>query len=133
MDVSQLFELMANIPWWGWVVGVIVVLSIFGDKKIWEYEVDFHYKEGVGKGEVEFELFTRNKPKVSLELDLDSQYVDKEIEVSLKGQRVMHLPTPSGKRIRHSEEYRGERPALGDQVEVKIAGEVIFSGSLKED
>ncbi|MBZ0167324.1 MAG: hypothetical protein K8I00_11010 [Candidatus Omnitrophica bacterium] len=122
-------------PWWAWAVLVLGVLMIFGDRKVWEFEVEFPHRDGVGKGEVEFEYYTNRKPILEVELDLEPPYLNKDLEVTRNGQRVILIPSTSNTRpkLRIHEPYRLEKPAAGDLIEIKCAGETLFRGELRAE
>lgn len=135
MDIQSSLQLLSSIPWWAWAALILVVLSFFGDKKLWEFEVEFAYKEGVGKGEVEIEHYTNRNPLLEVELDLDAHYLNRDLEVVRNGQRVIFIPATSNTRmrLRVHEPYLGEKPVVGDLIEIKCGREAIFSGNLRTD
>lgn len=58
MDVNKILAILFTIPNWAWVVGGFIVFAIlFSDRKLWELEVKFPMKPGVGRGEVELECY----------------------------------------------------------------------------
>ena len=53
MDINEIIGLLSTIPTWAWIiVGFVLFVIIFGDRKLWELEVKYPMKPGVGRGEV---------------------------------------------------------------------------------
>ena len=85
MDINQILELLSTIPTWVWVIGgIIFVVIVFGDRKLWELEVKFPHKQGIGRGEVEFECLKKKGSSIEVEFQLEDLFQNKKIEIFLK-------------------------------------------------
>jgi hypothetical protein len=130
---EQVIEFVSDIPTWIWViVGLFLFVRIFGDRELWDYEVEFPPLEGIGKGEIDFTCYKKKGSVLEIELELSSQFSNHEIEICLNGSLVYTLgkeKNPGGK-IFHKEKMPLQEPAPGDEVTVNIAGRNIFRGQL---
>jgi len=143
MDLNTAVEVMhwlEGVPTWGWVVLVIVILIIFGDRKCWEYEVKFSLVEGIGHGEVEIEAYTNKlskkiKKHIEVDLDLEPGGQNKAYEVFLNGIEILSIPEEktATDRVRIHEKYEGVEPHKGDVIKIKSNNEDIFVGKLHKD
>jgi len=143
MDLNTVVELMhwlEGVPTWGWVILVVVILIIFGDRKCWEYEVKFSLVEGIGHGEVEIEAYTNKlskkiKKHIEVDLDLEQGGQNKAYEVFLNGIEILSIPEEktSTDRVRIHEKYEGLEPHIGDVIKIKSNNKDIFVGKLHKD
>ena len=136
MDLSFLLDFIDNIPSWVWIIaGLWFAMKYLGDKKKWEYEVDFPYLQGVGKGEIEFKCYEKKGISVEVELDLASPYKNKPIEVFLNDDLVFVLPPEKNNKSRvfKTAPIALIEPSAGDEVVVKVEGESKLRGTLKRD
>ncbi len=134
MDLVILAFSLGDVPWYGWTALVLLILFIFGDSKQWDYEVKFPMKEGIGRGEVEFEGLKRRGPIIEMRLQLDPSQTNKEIEVLLDGRSVYSMPNGSGSsRVYVNEKIDLDEPKEGQMVVVKIDSQEVFSGPLVLD
>ena len=138
--LSQTMSFLESIPGWGWVIIVIVMIIIFGDRKVWEFEVNFSLVEGVGHGEIEFESVSskfskKEKKSIEIELKLEPAAQGKTYQVFLKGFPVHTISAAESNSsfVRIREKYEGNKPNQGDLVEVRCDKEVVFSGKLHKD
>ncbi len=131
----EMIEFISNLPTWVWVVAVIAVLFLLGDRKLWEYEAKFPLNEGVGRGEVEFKCYKKKGRVIELELKLEEKWCYSPVDVFLNEVKVYTLPAEKNTsgRIYHEEEIEIEDPKEGDKVTVKINSEAVFSGQLIRD
>jgi hypothetical protein len=60
---------------------------LFDDRKQWQLEADFRFKEGVGSGEVEIDKCKR-KAYISIKLILEPPYQNKTMDIFIDGQQV---------------------------------------------
>ena len=136
MDVSQILELLSSIPIWVWVLGgFIIFVFIFGDQKLWELEVKFPKKSGVGRGEVEFECHKKKGSSIEIKFDLEEMFQNKEIQIHLNNRLIYTVPAAknSGTRVYINEKLELQKPNEGDKVEVTIGGQKQFEGVLVRD
>ena len=131
----DILNFIADIPWWGWLVLFIAYVIVFGKKKLWDYEVKFPFKEGIGRGKVEFECFEKEGPKVEVKLSLDPQLHNKKIDIYLSGHCVFSVPSALNiePQLRIEESLSMNEPKEGEIVDVKIDDNIIFSGPLVLD
>lgn len=141
MEINEFLNFLKDVPVWGWIIGAIIILIIFGDRKRWEYEVKILFPAGTGRGEIEIEsvgnkIFKkREKKRIEIELDLEPAAQNKPYEVLLNGNRI-HTITENetrSSRVRIKDKFNGDEPIPGDNIEIKSNGEVYFSGQLRKD
>lgn len=136
MDVNQILELLSAIPIWIWVLaGFIIFMFIFGDQKLWELEVKFPVKSGIGRGEVEFECHKKKGSSIEVKFELEELFNNKDIEIHLNNRLVYTVPAikNTGNRIYINEKLELQKPTEGDKVEVAIGGQKQFEGVLVRD
>ena len=136
MDTNQILELLSTIPTWLWVAGgFITFVIIFGDKKLWEFEVKFPMKPGVGRGEVEIECLKKKGSFIELEFTLEELFQNKDIEIILNNRLIYTVPASknNGANLNVDEKLELQKPNEGDKVEVSIGGEKQFEGVLVRD
>lgn len=136
MEINQILELLSAIPVWVWGFGgFIIFMFIFGDQKLWELEVKFPTKPGVGRGEVEFECHKKKGSSIEVTFELEEMFHNKEIQVHLNNRLVYTLPAAknSGARIYIDEKLELQKPNEGDNIEVMIDGHKQFEGVLVRD
>lgn len=122
-------------PVWVWVILFFVLAVLFGDKKLWEYEVKFPFKQGIGRGEIEIEGMKKKGNKIEVKFDLEPAYQDKKIDIFLSGKLVHTVASNknSSGRFFYTEKYNAGDPTEGDEVVVKIDEQEIFKGQLVRD
>lgn len=134
MDNIILAFSLGDVPWYAWCALVILIFIIFGDKVIWDYEVKFPLKEGVGRGVVEFECHKKRGAFIEMRLELDSSQWRKEIDVLLDGRSVYTMSNGSARaRVYVNHKLDMEEPSEGQMVVVRIDGQDAFSGPLVLD
>ena len=136
MDINQIFELLTTIPTWVWVIGgIIFVVIVFGDRKLWELEVKFPQKQGVGRGEVEFECLKKKGSSIEVKFELEDLFQNKNIEIFLNNKHVYSVNESknNGPRTYINEKLDIAKPSEGDEVTVNIGGQKQFAGVLVRD
>ncbi len=135
MDIKEIFTIIESIPWWGWLALFIAYVVIFGDKKLWGYEVKFPLKEGAGRGEVELECFKKRGTSIELELELDTFFLEKEISVYLSHDLIYVVPKDKNieSHLNIDESIKIREPKEGEEITIKIEGKSVFSGQLVLD
>ena len=136
MEINQILELLSTIPTWVWILGgFIIFMFIFGDQKLWELEVKFPTKSGVGHGEVEFECHKKKGSSIELKFTLEELFQNKDIEVILNNRSIYTIPASKNNAARTyiNEKLDLQKPTEGDKVEVKIGGQKQFEGVLVRD
>ena len=135
MDITQFFEIISSVPFYVWIIIGIVLTIIFGDREIWEYEAEFPYKEGLGRGEVEIECYKRKGAQLEAKLYLEPNYNNRTIEIHLNNNLIATIP--ENKNVSSffvfKTPYTLDKPNSKDQIDLKINNEVIFSGNLIKD
>ena len=126
---------MSGIPWYAWLGIFIGIMIVFGDRILWDFEVKFPFKEGVGRGKVEFEHHKKKGTIIEARFDLEPDCWHEDIDIYLKGEHVYTIPSKKndGGRTYSKEKSEYDKPAEGDEVTVKIRGEVVLSGPLVLD
>ena len=139
MDLPEVINFLKAIPVYVWVILAIVVVIIFGQRKIWEFEVKFS-AEGIGYGEVEIECTSSKfskKENLTIEVDLGLQpeWRNKTYEVFLNGKSILKIldneSCSSMNKIRRK--YQGDKPTADDLIEIRCDHKVVFSGTMKKD
>jgi len=136
MDTSQILAILSTVPTWVWIVGGIILFTIiFGDKKLWEFEVKFPLQAGVGRGEVEFECLNKKGTFIEAKFELEELYQNKKIEIFLNNRMVYSIPEAKNNsaRIYINEKLEVQKPTEGDEVTVNIGGRKQFEGVLVRD
>lgn len=141
MEVSQILDFqilsfLSSVPTWAWIMAIVVfALFMLGDRVLWDFEVKFPLKTGIGSGEIDFECFKKKGPKIGIELSLELECQNKDIEVLLKGISVYQIPASENTQANLfiKEFIRMPKPSKGDEVKVLIDGEEVFSGALVLD
>ena len=115
--------------------GFIIFIFIFGDQKLWELEVKFPTKPGVGRGEVEFECHKKKGSSIELKFTLEELFQNKDIEIILNNRSIYIIPASknSAARTYINEKLELQKPTEGDKVEVTIGGQKQFEGVLVRD
>ena len=133
--MSEMEPLLMGMPWYAWLVAFVVIIVIFGDRVLWDYEIKFPMTEGVGDGEIEFECHKRKGTQFEARLNLESNWWGEDIEVFLNNAHVYTISKRKNEkgRPRILEQVEFEKPNVGDIVEVRIRGEVVLTGPLVLD
>lgn len=135
MELTEILNFIAGLPGWAWFVLGFGLLMLTGDRKLWEYEVKFPLQAGIGRGEIEFECLKKKGTSIEIEFQLEPNYNNKRIEIYLKHILIytVHESSNTSKSIYINKKLQLQQPAEGDEVQVKIGGEQIFSGQLVLD
>ena len=136
MDVlNAIFGYLSQVPWWGWVILVFGLLFLFGDRGLWDLEVKFPLTDGVGRGEVEFEGWTKRGHILEAKFMFEPGFAFDQIDILLDGVSVARIPKEraKGRRLFFSEKIELGRPEEGQMVTVEIDGREVFSGALVRD
>lgn len=137
MEYAEILNFIQNLPTWAWFVIGFALLILTGDKKLWEYEVKFPMKQGVGRGEIEFEGMKKKGSQIEIKLDLDATQANKQIDIYLKERHVFTIPADenqANKRITINKKIKlVQPPNEADDVVVKIGGQQVFDGQLFPD
>jgi len=136
MDVNEIFGILSTIPTWAWVIGGFVIFAIlFGDRKLWEFEVKFPMKQGVGRGEIELECHKKKGSSIEVEFQLEQLFQNKIIEVILNNKIIYTVPElkNNNSRIYINEKIDLVKPSEGDKVEININRQKQFEGVLVRD
>ena len=135
MEIQSVFELLQSIPFFIWIALAIVVLFLFSDKQLWEYEVTFPYQEGVGRGEIEIEYYKKAKGSIDIELDLEPACVNKHLEIFLNDKKILDLPaaTVTSTHLRVHEVYPFAEPHEGMNIDVRSEGRILLTGKMIMD
>jgi hypothetical protein len=135
MDEFNLIQLLEQIPGWGWFFIILAVIILLGDKKLWEYEVKFAFKEGIGKGEVELKHLKRKGQFVDAKFKLEPEQNNHPIQILLNRELLLAIPASKNCRkfLRFEEIKPLTRPKAGDNIEVVINGVRVFEGPLARD
>ncbi len=135
MEFAEIINFFKDMPFWGWIIIFFIYVFIFGDRKLWEYEVKFPLQTGIGRGEVEFECYKKKGSSIEINLQLEPDYNNKRIDIMLNGLVVYTIPEHdnTGKSIVINKKSPLEKPNEGDEVIIKIGSEKTFSGQLVLD
>ena len=136
MELSEIAALLDTVPTWIWVVvGFVVVVVIFGESMLWDYEVKFPRRDGTGRAKVEFECGSKRGSRIECVFELEPVYQNQAIEIVLNGAHVFTVPAKknTSSRFFFAEKVNLNRPNEGDEVVVRIGGSDIFSGPLVQD
>lgn len=135
MEVTEIINLISNMPTWGWVVLFFIFIIIAADAVLWEYEVKFPMQAGIGRGEVELKCNKKKGTRIEIKLDLTPAYHNQEIEVFRNGRSIYKAEAKlnTGKRVFIQQRTVLKEPSEGDEIVVKIDGKKAFTGLLVLD
>lgn len=135
MEFTDILNFLKDLPFWAWVILLILYAILFGDRKRWEYEVKFPLESGIGRGEIELECLKKKGTQIEAAFNLEPAYHHKQIEVFRNQLSIYTIPPEknNGKRIFIKHKTPLERPNEGDEITVKIGGQDAFSGRLVLD
>lgn len=135
MDITDILNFFINLPFWGWIILFIIYVFIFGDRKLWEYEVKFPKEANIGRGEIELECLKKKGTSIEVELELEPAYQHKPIEIFRNNLSIYTIEASlnNGKKIFIKQKTYLEEPKEGDAIQVKIDGKDAFSGRLVLD
>lgn len=135
MTANELITFITDLPWWAWLGLFFLFLFMFGDRVMWEYEVKFPLREGIGRGEVEFKHLKKKGTKLEVKLRLEQSYRNREVAVYLNNNLIHTIPKDknTGDYLRIEEKVEIREPKEADDVRVEISGDVIFEGQLVLD
>jgi len=136
MDLPEIISWISALPTPILVIGgFILLILIFGEATIWDYEVKFPLKKGIGRGEVDFECGKKTGTRIECEFELDDSYKNIPIEIFLRNEKIFTIPAEKNMRkfIKIKKRISFERPEEGDLVTIKANQESIFTGQLVSD
>lgn len=135
MQITDIVSFLGSIPVWAWVIGVLAVMFATGDRTLWDYEVKFPLKDGVGRGKVELEGKKKKGPCIECVFELDHKYQREAIDVFLNGHQIHRIQASDNNsgRVRVLQSISISEPNEGDIVTVHIGGKELFSGPLVLD
>ena len=135
IEVSDIGRWLEAIPWYGWVIGILVLMFLVSDRGLWDYEVKFPLNPSVGRGKVEFECYKRRGVVVEAKFELKPEYQHQEIEIYLEGELVATIDKEKNKshRLFAQKSIGLSEPNEGAEVKVRIGGEEVFVGALVLD
>ena len=135
MELTEIINFFVAIPFWGWIILFFIYVFIFGDRKLWEYEVKFPIQAGVGRGEIELECYKKKGAEIELKFELEPTYHNKSIEIFRNGLSIYTVEASqnNNKRIFIKKKTALEKPEEGDEITVKIDGKAVFAGRLVLD
>lgn len=135
MEIADILTFFKELPFWGWIALFFFYVFLFGDRKLWEYEVKFPKEAGIGRGEIELECLKKKGGQIEVMFDLEPAYHHKPIEIFRSGLSLFTIEADenNGKRIFIRRKIKLEKPAEGDHITVKIDGKDVFSGRLVLD
>jgi hypothetical protein len=139
MEITEIINLLKEVPIWAWIIFAIVITILFGDRELWEYEARFN-DQNVGHGEFEIECKgrknrKRQKKTVEVKLTLQPDAQSKPYEVLLNGQPVLSLSEADTgtAHVFVREKYQGEEPRPGDKVEIQHNHQTVLASTLHKD
>ncbi len=135
MDISTLPGLVDAIPGWGWIVIIIFVLFVLGERIVWDYEVKFPYKQAAGRGEVELECGSKKGTRIKCRFELEEFYREKPIEIRINNQTLHTIDAGKNQngKVYIREHIAFQQPTEGDEVVVLIGNDEVFTGVLVLD
>lgn len=136
MEISDILNTLSMVPTWVWVVGaVIFVFFVFGESILWDYEVKFLFKEGVGRGKVELECGKKKGTRIECVFELHPSYQNTPLDLFVGETKIYTIPAEKNRSDRLSlrRNMPLNEPQEGDLVIVKVHDETIFSGPLVLD
>lgn len=132
-DAIEIFRLLI-----GPAIVVWIIIKIYkSDPEIWDYEVSFPYKEGVGRGALEFECYKKKGEHIEARFKLEPEHQNHEIKIYLNGELVhtIHkaINCKNNFRIKEKIDVKIKQPSEDDTVTIRIGGLELFSGVLHKD
>ena len=132
----KLLDFVVALPAWVWVIaGILLVLFIFGDQLLWDYEVIFPFVSSVGQGKIALERGKKKGTTLEARFTLTPSYQQCSLEFHLNNSliyTVLPQKNKSGK-IRIKTTLSLDEPQEGDLVQVKCQDIILFSGHLVSD
>ncbi len=128
-------ELFQSIPFFIWIILLIVIVVLFSDKQLWEYDVVFDYHPGVGSGEIEIEYYQKAKGSIDIHLLLEENYLHKPLGIFVNEKKVFDISAEMNNKpvLQIHAEYELAEPHEGMVVEVKYQENAILTGQLTID
>lgn len=135
MDPYSIVELFQSIPFFIWIILLVIIVILFSDKQLWEYEVIFDYHPGVGSGEIEIEYYQKAKGSIDIHLILEENYIHKPLSIYLNQKKIFDIDADSNNKpvLQMHADYTLAEPHEGMLVEIKNDENVILSGKLSID
>ena len=135
MELTSIIDLFQSVPFFVWIILIFIILALFSDKQLWEYEAKFIFQEGIGGGELEIEYYKKAKGSVDLELTLDELFQNKPLEVFLEDDLILAIPAEqnTGPRLHFHDEFKLAEPHEGMKVHIKCDNEPLFTAQLLLD
>lgn len=135
MELADILSFLKDFPFWGWIILLLIYAFIFGDRKLWEYEVKFPMEPGVGRGEIELECHKKKGAQIEVSLELEPAYHHKSIEILKNGFSIYKIEPNlnTGKRLFVKRKTSLEQPKEGDEITVIIDDQSVFTGRLVLD
>ena len=132
MELHSLIELIQSIPFFFWILLFIILVILFSDKQLWEYEVKFDYAPGVGDGEIEIEYYKKAKGSIDIRLKLEQNYIHIPLSIVLNEESILNISEDQNNKpiLQLHSAYEHAEPFEGMSIEVKHQDEVILSGNL---
>jgi hypothetical protein len=88
MEISEILSLLSTVPTWAWMVGaIIIVFFAFGESILWDYEVKFPFKEGIGRGKVELECGKNKGTRIECVFEMNPSHKTSRLMFSWERQR----------------------------------------------
>lgn len=136
MDINDITTILSTVPTWVWIVGAFILYAIlFGDRKLWELEVKFPNKHGVGRGEIEIECLKKKGMSIEADFSLEDLFKQKKIEIYLNNRLIYTIEAIKNKGMKTfiKDKIDIQKPNEGDKVFVNINGQKHFEGVLVRD
>lgn len=132
--MELILDFVANLPTWvWWVTGILFVFIFFGDRELWDYEAKFPFKQGIGRGEIELKCYKKRGSVI--EVKLESNQLNKALDIYLNNRRIFTVPSNKTQtaRVYLKENIEIDKPSEGDEVVVRVGSETLFQGQLIRD
>jgi hypothetical protein len=135
MEHAEILNFITDLPSWAWFALGFGLLMLAGDRKLWEYEVKFPLKAGIGRGEIELECLKKKGSSIEIKLQLEPNYHNKLIEIYLNNALIYTIPESSNtdKPLYINKKIQLQQPTEGDEVQIKISNKEVFTGQLVLD
>jgi len=135
-ELIQWFDqLPRSVIWFLGFIAFFLGAILSGDRKLWEYEVKFPLKKGVGRGEVEIKCLKKKGISIEVEMELEECLRNEAIDIELAGRLIHTIPAKDNNaaRIVHRSPLKLDKPNEGDLLSIRIKGNPVQSGHLVID
>ena len=131
--VVEIIEALKSVPVYIWVIGAIVIVIVFADRKKWDRKARFPNNGVKGPGFIEVDCYRKKGMIISVELLVDEKYSQQRLEIYVNKMLALSIPANKARwgNIKYKGKYNLAEPGRGSTVEVKANGQTILTGEFQ--